>query len=213
MTTEELAELLLAHLYNLAEAAPHPNFLFMVNDFASITGIIDMEELQKAINYLGDRGFIISAALDMRGGISAAITMDGSVFVEQGGETGIIARFRENPQAFRRDPAAEQPRTEAAASPQQVETNPTPAAQPARIGGRAVEALLADIEETLEQNAAAGSEAGRDALATLAALKMQMGRNVKSRRVIEALLDDLGSVSSISPLAAGLRCILAASLD
>jgi hypothetical protein len=32
MTTEELAELFLAHLYDLAEEAPHPNFLFSVND-------------------------------------------------------------------------------------------------------------------------------------------------------------------------------------
>ena len=56
MTTEELGELFLAHLYNLAEAAPHPNFLFMVNDFASSMGIEDRQELQKAINYLGTEG-------------------------------------------------------------------------------------------------------------------------------------------------------------
>ncbi len=35
MTTEEVAELFLTHLYDLAEAAPHPNFLFTVNDFVS----------------------------------------------------------------------------------------------------------------------------------------------------------------------------------
>ncbi len=35
MTPEEVAELFLTHLYDLAEAAPHPNFLFTVNDFVS----------------------------------------------------------------------------------------------------------------------------------------------------------------------------------
>ena len=97
MTTEELGELFLVHLYDLAEAAPHPNFLFMVNDFASTMGISDREGLQKALDFLGDRGLIISAALDMWGGISAAITMEGSVFVEEGGETGIIAALPSGP--------------------------------------------------------------------------------------------------------------------
>ena len=100
MTTDELAELFLAHLYDLAEAAPHPNFLFSVNDFAPMLGITDREELQKAINSLGDRGFIILASLDMFGGISAGITMEGSVFVEKGGETGIIKQYRKDPQSL-----------------------------------------------------------------------------------------------------------------
>jgi hypothetical protein len=210
MTTEELGELFLAHLYNLAEAAPHPNFLFMANDFASTMGIDDREELQKAINSLGDRGFIISAALDMRGGISAAITMEGSVFVEEGGETGIIARFREDPQAFRRDPHAGC--SEAPALPE-AGMERRAAAQAARQHGSAAEAILADIEEALERDGATGADAGRDALADLAALRIQMARNVKNRRVIEALLDDLGGVPSIAHLVAGLRCIIGASLE
>ncbi len=47
MTTEELAELFLGHLYELAEEAPHPNFLFSVNDFAPKVGLTDREELKK----------------------------------------------------------------------------------------------------------------------------------------------------------------------
>jgi hypothetical protein len=100
MTTEELAELFLAHLYGLADEAPHPNFLFSVNDFAPKLGLTDREELQKAINYLGDRGFIIVASFDMFGGISAGITIGGSIFVEKGGETGMIKQYRKNTQVF-----------------------------------------------------------------------------------------------------------------
>ena len=210
MTTEELAELFLAHLYNLAEAAPHPNFLFMVNDFASTMGIEDRKELQRAVDYLGDRGLVISAALDMWGGISAAITMEGSIFVEEGGETGIIARFRQDPEAFRRDLPAGPAQTPAAA-PKEAEIDGFPVRDAERPRGRAVEAILADIEEALGQDAATASEGGRDAIANLAALKIQMGRNVKNSRVIEALLDDLGSVPSISSLISGLRCIIGAS--
>ncbi len=101
MTTEELAELFLAHLYELAEEAPHPNFLFSVNDFAPKLGITDRGELQKALNYLGDRGLVILAGLDPFGGISAGITMEGSSFVEKGGETGVIKDHLKRPQPSR----------------------------------------------------------------------------------------------------------------
>src|SRR4030042_4433635 len=97
MRTEELAELFLAHLYQLAEDAPHPNFLFSVNDFAPKLGITDREELQKALDYLGDRGLIILASFDRFGGISAGMTIEGSIFVEKGGETGMIEKNRQSP--------------------------------------------------------------------------------------------------------------------
>ena len=78
--------------------------------------------------------------------------------------------------------------------------------------GRAVDAILADIEEVLERDATTGPEAVRDALADLATLKIQMGRNVKNRLVIEAVLDNLGAIPSIAPLTAGLRSIIGAYL-
>jgi hypothetical protein len=210
MTTEELGELFLVYLYDLAEAAPHPNFLFMVNDFASSVGIGDREELQKALNFLGDRGLIISAALDMWGGISAAITMEGSVFVEEGGETGIIAQYRRDPLAFRRQQPAEPAQAPAPFKEAGMGSGGTGDVRP-RL--HAVEAILADIEEALERDPATAPEARRDGLADLATLKIQMGRNVKNRQVIEAVLDNLGAVPSISPLVAGLRCIITAYLE
>ena len=210
MTTEELGELFLVHLYDLAEAAPHPNFLFMVNDFVSTMGISDREGLQKALDFLGDRGLIISAALDMWGGISAAITMEGSVFVEEGGETGIIARYRQDPQSFRRGLPAEPPPAPAPPKEAGAGSGGTCGVRP-RI--HAVEAILADIEEVLEKDATTAPEAWRDGLADLATLKIQMGRNVKNRQVIEAVLDNLGAIPSVTPLVAGLRCIIGAYLE
>src|SRR4030042_6166916 len=106
MTAEEIAELFLARLYELADEAPHPNFLFSVSDFVPTLGIADREEVQKAINYLGDRGFIILASFDMLGGISAGITIWGGIFVEKGGETGMIKQYRKNPQTLVRIPLA-----------------------------------------------------------------------------------------------------------
>lgn len=201
MTIEEVAELFLARLYDLAEAAPHPNFLFTVNDFAPMLGVTDREKLQEAINILGDRGLIISATLDMLGGISAAITMEGSVFVEEGGKTGIIGRYRKDPGAFlaslppREPPAAPLPEKEAVAD--------------AFAPSRAVLAILSDMADILEKDPSVGGDERKDAIADLAALRIQLGRTVKKSHVIDALLDDLCRIPSIAPLAAGLRSIVA----
>jgi len=214
MTTEELAELFLAHLYDLAEASPHPNFLFTVNDFAPMFGVSDGQELQKAINLLGDKGLVISAAMDMMGGISAAITMEGSIFVEEGGETGIIGRFRKDPGAFMANtpPEAPPPHPEAPSSrvqPSRAEPPPgPPGAASASAVLRAVEAIIADMADILEKDAGVGDSERKDAIADLAALKIQLSRSATNARVVEALIDGLCRVGPIAPLAAALRSIV-----
>ena len=175
MTTEELAELFLAHLYDLAEEAPHPNFLFSVNDFTPKLGITDREEIQKALDYLGDRGFIILASFDMFGGISAGMTMEGSIFVEKGGETGVIERYRRTPQTFAGIPS-EPPLPEI--DRESTETV-NKGKQNSFFARRSVEAILEDIKDVLEKNDTVADEARKDLLSDIATLKIQMGRSVK----------------------------------
>jgi len=204
MRTEELAELFLAYLHSLADEAPHPNFLFSVNDFVPKFGITDREEVQKAINYLGDRGFIILANFDRLGGISAAITIEGSSFVEKGGETGIIEQYRKNPQDLAKNfpipPAllVDHEKTEAVSK---EKGDPF-------FARRAVEALLEDIEEALERDDAVAPEDKRDLVSDLATLRIQMGRNVRNIQIIDVVLNNLSGISSIAPLVTGLRHIV-----
>jgi hypothetical protein len=203
MTTEELAELFLAHLYELADEAPHPNFLFSVNDFVPRLGMTDREEVQKAIDYLGDRGFIVLASFDMLGGINAGITMEGSIFVEKGGETGMIEQYRKNPQTLGRTPSESFPppihqgRTETV----------TEEKQSSFLARRAVEAILEDIEDILERDDTVAADAKKDLLSDLAMLKIQMGRNVKSRQIIDVVMGNLSGIPSIAPLVTGLNHI------
>jgi hypothetical protein len=211
MTTEELAELFLTHLYDLAEAAPHPNFLFTLNDFVPMLGITDGEQLQQAINSLGDRGFIILASFDAFGGISAGITIEGSILVEQGGETGIIEQYRQDPQRFakvRPEPSA-QPVSEI--NPQTVKFNEEKPAVFTMY--RAVEAILADIEDNLKRDNTVGAEIKRDYLADVDTLRIQMARNVKNKGVIEAILSNLSGIPSVAPLVTGLKSIVQAYFE
>jgi hypothetical protein len=192
MTTEELAELFLAHLYEIAEEAPHPNFLFSVNDFAPKLGITDRGELQKALNYLGDRGFIILASFDMFGGISAGITIEGSIFVEKGGETGIIEQYRRSPQTsggIPLEPAS-------------------PAIDGPFFPRRAMEAILEDIEEVIKRDDTVAADVKKDLLSDLATLKIQVERTVKSREIINVVVGNLSRVPSVAPLVTGLNSIL-----
>jgi hypothetical protein len=204
MTTEELAELFLAHLYELADEAPHPNFLFSVNDFVPKLGITDREEVQKAINYLGDGGFIILASFDMLGGISAGITIEGSIFVEKGGETGIIEQYRKNPQTLARTPSESSPPPIHQVSTETV----TEEKQSPFFARRGVEAILEDIEDILERDDTVAADDKKDLLSDLATLKIQMGRNVKSRQIIHVVLGNLSNIPSIAPLVTGLNHIV-----
>jgi hypothetical protein len=202
MTTEEIAELLLAHLYELAEEAPHPNFLFSVNDFMPRLGRIDRDEVQKAINYLGDRGFVILASFDMLGGISAGITIEGCVFVEKGGETGVIGQYRKDPQTLAPPPLVR------SSPPIDQERIATVSEEGSLVFARlAVEAILEDIKDMLDRDDTVTVGAKKDLLSDLATIKIQTERNVRSRQIIDVVLGNLFSVSSIAPLVTGLKQI------
>jgi hypothetical protein len=211
MTTEELEELFLTYLYDLAEAAPHPNFLFTLNDFVPMLGITDGEQLQQAINSLGDRGFIILASFDAFGGISAGITIEGSTFVEQGGETGVIELYRQDPQRFKKiqpEPSS-QPVCENQA-PTAIATEEKPSVL---TMGRAVEAILADIEDSLKRDDTVGAEIKGDLLADVETLRIQISRKVKNKAAIEAILNDFSGIPSVSPLITGLKSIVQAYFE
>jgi hypothetical protein len=204
MKTEELAELFLAHLYQRAEEAPHPNFLFPVNDFAPKLGLNNREELQKALDYLGDRGLIILASFDRFGGISAGITIEGSVFVEKGGETGMIEQCRKNPQAVNIiSPAPGPPIVDLVSVGKQDEEK-----QETFFADRAVEAILKNIEESIEKDETMIPETKKDYLSDVATLKIQLDRTVKNKQIIKAILGNLSSIPSIAPLVTGLNSIV-----
>jgi hypothetical protein len=216
MNTEELAELFLTYVYDLAEASPHPNFLFSVNEFAPMMGITDMSELIKAVNLLESKGLIFLASFDNWGGISAAITMEGSVFVEKGGETGIIQRYREDRNSFIHDvplpePQVEPPPVQQTSSSVHLPKAPETMNQDKEApfyAGRAIDAILADIADIIDRDTSIGAEMKNDLLSDLATLRIQIDRNVKNKAVIEAILKDLAGVPSIAPLVTGLYCIV-----
>jgi hypothetical protein len=160
------------------------------------------------LDYLGDRGFIILASLDMFGGISAGMTMEGSIFVEKGGETGVIERHRKTPRTFAEVssepplPAIDRENTETVHKEKQN----------LFFARRSVEAILEDIKEGLEKDNTVADEAKKDLFSDLATLKIQMGRSVKNRQIIDVVLSNLSNIPSIVSLVTALKSIIEAYL-
>jgi hypothetical protein len=73
---------------------------------------------------------------------------------------------------------------------------------------RGVEAILEDIKDILERDDTVAADAKRDLLSDLATLKIQIGRNMKSRQIIDVVLSNLSSIPSIAPLVTGLNQIV-----
>jgi hypothetical protein len=219
MTTQELAELFLTALYDLAEAAPHPNFLFNMNEFVSAVGISDFAELAQAVQHLESKGLIYLSSFDAMGGVSAGISPDGQQFVAQGGETGIIAQYREDPRRFCQNlPPAEstlrsaehpiikdmgpewmhqenQPQVER----QAPQPNPYPSTTRTGIDP-AVDGLLLAVSILIEKDTALTKDRRDDLLKDVEALKIQVQRNTLNKDVVIPLLDSLATAESLIPL-------------
>jgi hypothetical protein len=198
MTTEELAELFMVSLYDVAEAAPHPYFLFTMNEFAPRIGISDMSELRKAISFLEEKGLIYLASTDAWGGISAGITMEGSVFVEHGGDTGIIERFRTDPSSVGIKPQPPQP----SPAPPEVSPDPLPPKRPAEAPTEGMlDAVLAEMVTAVENEATLEFSVRKDLLSDVEALRIQLAKKTRNYSIIMAILDNLANVAALAPLA------------
>lgn len=219
MTTQELAELFLTALYDLAEAAPHPNFLFNMNEFVTAVGISDFAELAQAVQHLESKGLIYLSSFDAMGGVSAGISPDGQQFVEQGGETGIIAQYREDPRRFWQNLTNAESTSRSAEHPiikdmgpewmhqenqSQVERQapePTPYPSSTRTGiDPAVDGLLLAVSILIEKDTALAKDRRDDLLKDVETLKIQVQRNTLNKDVVIPLLDSLATAESLIPL-------------
>ena len=202
MKTEELAELFLVYLYDMAEAAPHPYFLFSMNEFVPKVRLNNMAELRQALNHLEEKGLIYLTSTDAWGGVSAGITMEGSAFVEKGGETGIIGRYREDPSSAGMVTDAEtatlpsQESIESAPPPEPASQNPAPEA-PAEV----FDAILAEMATAVRTQTTEEPSTTRDVLADIETLRIQLAKGTRNQAVIKGVLDNLSEFPTLAPLA------------
>jgi len=201
VTTEELAELLLAYLYDKTEAEVHSYFFFPLADFMGMAKIDDNEEILRAAQLLEAKGFVMLSQ-DYLGQISAMINPDGHSFVEAGGETGIIGKYRENPEMYIPNREEIQEAFMAASSiptaPFVPEPHPQPA--PASVHRIDIKYYILQIIDTILNDTTIDDTTREDLLRDAETLYMQLNKHVRNKTVIDALIAELSSIPSIVPL-------------
>jgi len=200
MTTEELAELLLTALYDMAESTPHPYFLFSMNELVPRLSGVDMAQIREALYLLESQGLVYIASMDSWGNISAMITPDGCAFVERGGETGIVERYRKDPTSFITETPPSVPELFQSAPLEYTPESTTPAPPIQYVSGDVFEAMLGEMAEALRHETGLEPSKREDLLSDVQALKLQLGKQTINRTVVMGLLESLSTVPSILPL-------------
>lgn len=96
MTNTQLADLFLQRLYDVSEAESHGTLLGL-NGVAADVGVTDTMKVYNVAKDLHSRGLINGRFNVGNGSVRASITSKGAMFVERGGETGIIRETRQQP--------------------------------------------------------------------------------------------------------------------
>lgn len=205
MTNTELAELLLVRLYERAETVGHSKS-HELNEIAAEVGVSDTSKVFNIGKLLEGRGLIQRRVV--RGQPDrATITAEGSLFVERGGDTGVISDYREHPQNF--SVAIDQStHFHAAVAESNVAVHSSNTTQHLEPPPE-IRSLLADLEATIRSSADIGERRREEALSDITILHSELAREKPRRPVVDTVLATLGDLSSITSLLMQLQPLLA----
>jgi hypothetical protein len=203
MRNVELAELLLVRLYDLAESEGHLK-LHSLNAIAEEFGETDMGKVFNVAKALEGRG-LIQAAFAMGPQVHACIAGEGSLFVEGGGDTGVIPRYRANPEHYM--VIDQSTHFHAPVSESNIAVHSPGAAQRVEISQEILN-LLAAMEAALERDRESPERERTEARNDIAALRQELAREQPRRAVVKAILGTLGDLSSLASLALQLHPLL-----
>ncbi len=187
MNTDELAELLLAALYCETENIGHPYVFFSLKEVAATLGAGEMTNLFEAVQSLESKGLVLLSQ-GSPDDIGIMITNDGSLFAEQGGETGIIKEYR----GYREKADAIQP------TPDHTSHEETSA--PGVPSEAAFHGLILEIMHVLINDSTVDTETRDYLLKDVDALNTQLSKQTINRKLVEMLLKNLGNHPSIKDL-------------
>ncbi|HOE16997.1 MAG TPA: hypothetical protein PLX02_07295 [Syntrophorhabdaceae bacterium] len=191
MNTDELAELLLAAIYCETENIGHPYVFFSLKEVAATLGAGDMTNLFEAVQSLESKGLVLLSQ-SSPDDVGIMITNDGSLVAEQGGETGIIKEYRD----YREKVGATQPSPDH--TPQ--ETIPAPGGSPGIPQEAAFQGVIMEIMHAFINDGALDAETRDYLLKDVDALHTQLSKQTRNMKLIEMLLKNLGSQTSIKHL-------------
>lgn len=182
----ELVEVMLARAFELGETQGYEPYQ---TDFMEIGHEVgaDFDSAWQATEVLEDRG-LIQCARAIGGNCSGHLTGTGRMFVENGGDTGIIGRYQQNRGAFvyvSNSPGAN------------VNTGHVGGSQISHVITSDTASLVSQIREMLKSDAHLAESERRDALAEVQVIEVQLSKSKPSGVALRESLDVLGRISSI----------------
>jgi len=195
MDSDELAELLLAAVYFETETIGHPYVFFSLKEVATTLGAGEMTNLFEAVQSLESKGLVLLSQ-SSPDDIGIMITNDGSLFAEQGGETGIIKEYRD----YKEKAGA----TQSAPDHSPREETSAPGAPPEA----AFHGLIMEIMHVLINDGTIDAETRDYLLKDVDALNTQLSKQAMNRKLVEMLLKNLGNHPSIKDLIVKLSSLI-----
>lgn len=196
MTNTQLAELFLLRLYDIAEAEGHGK-LVSLNDIAAEFGVTDVMKIHNVAKLLEGRGFI-QGRHAMTGGVRAKITGEGAVFVESGGETGVIREYRTHPESYRISiDQSTHFHGDIYGSNLAVHSAQVTQESSSSSGS---EFLLSEIAAGIRADTTLSEQLRKESLSDVAALRAELQKQRPRRGIIDVVISHLGDVASVTSL-------------
>lgn len=209
MTVSELAELFLMYLYDAAENEGHLK-MFSLNDFAKQLGVSDIGKIINAAKILERRGLIKNVSYQIGGNVDASVSGEGCLLVERGGQTGIITKYRNNPDAYTVN-INQSTVIHGNVSSSNIAAHSSNVTQ--KVLSNDIQHIITQIINTLNKDASLSPADREDLLHDVETLKGQLSKNKKDRTLIERVLSNLSGVASIGSFVTNLYPIIKPLLE
>jgi len=167
---------------------------FSLDEIAQNFGEKDGFKIIQIANYLKQRGWI--AAAISSAGAAGHITGMGAVFVEQGGNTGVIAKYRESPQRFfvniDNSVTIHGGVSQSAVAVHSANVTQTVAIPPD------IEGKLEEILQSLRASTTVTQDQLHDITKDIETLRLQLGKKKRDKDLIETTLSTLVKYAPIA---------------
>lgn len=193
MTVTELSELLLFFLYGQANKEGHTQ-IFSLNPYAHQLGIDDIGRIYNSTEILKNRGLIKNVCHHVGGMVRASISGEGCLFIENGGQTGIIQKYRSNPQAYTVN-INQNTVIHGNVSNSNIAAHSSYVSQ--KVLSNDIQNILSEIIDALRRDSSLSNSEREDLLHDVETLRGQLSKNKKDRSLIERVLSNLSGVASI----------------
>jgi len=201
MKSTELAELLLVRLYELAKQEDRHS-VHILSAIASDFGVTDKSHVSSVARMLEHRG-LINATFTRETEVYASIKAEGEFLVEQGGETGILRQYAQDPKSLL--VVDQSTHFHGSIAHSNIVTHSSRVTQ---LNSTEVQRLLDLVHTVIAEDPSLPLEAKNRAWADVDLIRTEVERQAPREGIVREALATLGDIASITSFVAQLGSAL-----